>query len=74
MTIKIEDFDFDNIIIDEKSHKNILIYGIPQKTLIGANPLIQSKINRFIRVYDGTNCLVLFGLDKYDAIHSRDTL
>ena len=27
--IKLEDFDIDNISIDEKSHKNILIYGIP---------------------------------------------
>ena len=27
--IKLEDFDIDKISIDEKSHKNILIYGIP---------------------------------------------
>ena len=26
--IKIEDFDFDNILLDEKSHKNILICDI----------------------------------------------
>ena len=26
--IKLEDFDFDNILIDGKSHGNILIYGI----------------------------------------------
>ena len=26
--IKIEDFDFDNILLDEKSHENILIYDI----------------------------------------------
>ena len=26
--IKLEDFDPDNILIDEKSHKNILIYDI----------------------------------------------
>ena len=26
--IKLEDFDLDNILIDEKSHKNILIYDI----------------------------------------------
>ena len=28
-TIKSEDFDFDNILINEKSHQNILIYNIP---------------------------------------------
>ena len=36
--IKLEDFDIDNILIDEKSHKNILIYGISYKTLIGSKP------------------------------------
>ena len=33
--IKLEDFNLDNIIIDEKSHKNILIYDFSYKTLIG---------------------------------------
>ena len=26
--IKVEDFDFDNILLDEESYKNILIYDI----------------------------------------------
>ena len=26
---KIEDFDFDNILIDKKLYKNILVYEIP---------------------------------------------
>ena len=26
--IKIEDFDFDNILLDKKSYENILIYDI----------------------------------------------
>ena len=30
---KLEDFDIDNTFIDEKSHKNILIYDISYKTL-----------------------------------------
>ena len=30
--IKIEDFDFDNILIDEKSYGNILVYNISYKT------------------------------------------
>ena len=29
--IKLEDFDFGNILIDEKSNENILIYGISYK-------------------------------------------
>ena len=33
--IKFEDFNSDKILIDEKSHKNILIYYISYKTLIG---------------------------------------
>ena len=37
--LKIEDFfNFDNILIDEKSHKNILVYNVLCKTLIDAKP------------------------------------
>ena len=32
--IKIEDFDCDNILIDEKSYKNILVYDSSYKALI----------------------------------------
>ena len=55
--IKTEDFDFDkNILLDEKSYENILVYSISCKTLSGANPLrIRfNKVDAFIRVYDGT--------------------
>ena len=34
------DFDINNILINEKPHKNILIYDITYKTLIGAKPLV----------------------------------
>ena len=71
--IKIEGFDFDNILLDERSYKNILIYGIWCKNLIGAKPLriMFNKVDEFIRVYDGTRYLVLFGPEKYDAIYNR---
>ena len=36
--MKIEDFDFDNILLDEKSSENILLYSSSCKTLIGAKP------------------------------------
>ena len=60
--IRFEDFDFDNILIDEKLCKNILINDISYKTLIDARPLhIRfEKAGGFIRVYDGTGLLVLF--------------
>ena len=35
--IIIEDFDFDNILLDEKSNGNILFYNVSYRYLIGAN-------------------------------------
>ena len=54
--IKSEDFDLGNILIDTKSHENILIYDILYKTLIESKPLSIrfDKIDGFIRIYDGT--------------------
>ena len=71
--IKLEDFDLVNILIDEKSYKNILIYNISYKTLIGAKhlPIRVDKIDVFIRVYDGTRYLVLLEGEKYDFIYNR---
>ena len=62
--------DLDNILIDEKSYKNIWVYNISYKTLIDSKPLCISfyKIDRFIKVYDGTRYLELFGSEKYDFI------
>ena len=34
-----EDFDLDNILIDEKSYENILVHNNSYKILIGAKPL-----------------------------------
>ena len=64
--IKFEDFDLDNILIDEKSYKYISVYNISCKTLIGAKPLgIKfDKVDESIRVYDGNRYLVLFGEKK----------
>ena len=71
--IKLEDFDIDTILIDEKSQENILIYDISYKTLISSRPLrIRfDKIDGFIRIYDGTRYLKLFASEKYDAIYDR---
>ena len=36
--IKIKDFKFD-ILLDEKSYENVLIFDVSYKTLIGSKPL-----------------------------------
>ena len=66
MTIKIEDFDLNNILIDEKSCENILAYTISYKSLIDSKPLRIKfdKKDGFIRVYDATRYLVLLGNEK----------
>ena len=70
---KMGHFDLGNILIDEKSDEIILIYDIKCKTLFVPKPLRISfaKIDGFIRVFDGARYLVLFGLEKYDAIYNR---
>ena len=62
--IKFEDFDFRNVLLDQISHENDLVYDILFKTLIGAKPLhIRfNKVDGLIRVYDGTRYLVLFSI------------
>ena len=42
--IKIEDSNFCNILIDEKSYENILVYKISCKTLIDANKYVLGSI------------------------------
>ena len=37
--IKIENFDINNILIDEKPYKNVLVYNISYKSLIDSKPL-----------------------------------
>ena len=71
--IKFGNFDFHNTLLDERSYKNILIHDISYKTLIAAKLLhIRfDKIDEFIRVYDGSKYLVLFGPEKYYAISDR---
>ena len=46
--IKFEDFDFDNILLDEKLYKNILIRNTSYKTLIGANLCALCSIKQMV--------------------------
>ena len=56
--IKINDIDLDNILIDEESYENFVIYDSPY----GAKSLriIFGKLGGYIRKSDGTKYLVLF--------------
>ena len=60
------DLDFDNILINERSYKNILAYNISYKTLIGAKRLRLrfDNVNEFIRVYDGNRYIVYLELEN----------
>ena len=68
--IKIEGFDFGNVVLDEKSYETILIYNVLYKTLIGSKPMriIYNMVDSVIRDYGGTKYLVLFGSERPDAI------
>ena len=71
--IKWEDFDFDNILIDEKFLENILICNISNKTLISPKALhIRfDKTDGFMRIYDGTTQLVLLAIEKCGVIFNK---
>ena len=59
--------------MDEKLCRNILIYNISYQNVIGAKPfhIRLVKVNGFVRVYDETRYLVLFGPEIYVAIYNR---
>ena len=68
--IKFENCNFDNILTDKKSYKNILIYNVYFKTLIEPKPfqIRFFKKDGIIRIYDWTIYLSLFDSKVYEAI------
>ena len=71
-TIKIEDFDLDNILIHEKPYENILVYNISYKNLIAQPLCIRfANVDGFIRDYDRARYSVLFGSEKYYSIYNK---
>ena len=42
--IKIEDFDFDNVLLDEKPYGNVLIYNISYEPWLVQNQCVFSSI------------------------------
>ena len=69
--IKLEDFDLNNI--KWKITWKYFDFDISYKTLIDPKPLrIRfNKIDGFLRIFDGTRYLTLFGCEKCDAIYDR---
>ena len=61
--IRVEDTDFDNILLEKKSFENILIYDISYKAFMGVKPLSIrfDEVYGVIKIYDGTRYLQLFG-------------
>ena len=61
--MKVEDIDFDNILLDEKSYENTLVYNILYKTFMGAKSfrIKFDKVYGVSKMYDGTRYLELFG-------------
>ena len=59
--------------MDEQSPENILVYDILYRKLIDPKPLSIrfDKIDGFVRVFDGSRYLVLFGLEKYNAVYNK---
>ena len=54
--IKLDDYHFENVLIDKKLNENISIYDISYKTLIDLKPfhIRFFKIDEFFRIYDET--------------------
>ena len=71
--IKVEDIDFDNILLDEKSYENILIYDISYKTFMDVKPLrIRfDEVYGVIKIHDEARYLELFGSWFYHRIYDR---
>ena len=59
-----------NVLLDEKIHKNILIYDISYKTFVGSKPfrIWFNKIDGFIKIYNGIRYLALLGHIWYNEI------
>ena len=71
--MRVIDIEFSDILLNEKSYENILIYDNSYKTFMGAKPLHIwfEKIDGFIKIYDGIKYLVLFHPERYDTIYNR---
>ena len=73
--MKVEDIDVGNILLDEKSYENILVYNILYKKFMDAKPLLIrfDKVDGIIKIYHGIRYLDLSNSynEFYYRINSR---
>ena len=72
--VNINDLNFDNILIDEKSYEKFLTYDVAYKAPCGAKSLciLFDKVDGYIRKNNRTKYLVLFYSDwKYEIILAK---
>ena len=57
----------------EKSYEKIFVHDISCKNSIGARPMCirYDKINGFVRVYTGSEYLLLCRAENFDVMYSR---
>ena len=62
--------------MEEQSHENILVYDISHKAFIDPKPLrIRfDPIGRFIKIYDGTRYLPLFGSEEFEVFTTESDI
>ena len=72
--MRVIDNDFNNILLDEKSYKNLLTYNISYKTFMDEKPLRiwLDKIDRFINGSD-YRCIISL-ISKNEAINLMQTV
>ena len=61
--MKVEDINVNNILLDETSHENILVYNIFPLSIRF------DKVNRLYEIYNGIRYLELF--DSYNEVYYR---
>ena len=68
--IKIQNVDFNNIVIDENLYEIILNYDVSCKSLISEKHLfiMFDKVDGLIRNFDKTKYFSLFGSEKHNVI------
>ena len=68
--MRVIDTDFNNILLDKNSYKNLLIYNISYKTFMGEKPsrIWFNKIDGFIKI---DNVVRYLGLLKFNEVYER---
>ena len=67
------DFNFNNILLDENSYGDILVYDISYKTFMGTKGLRVRfhQVNGFIKIYDSSSSRILFATFSKQTLSER---